>query len=295
MATNVTHEYLKAEAEFHEAETTKEKIKALRKMLATAPTHKAAQKLRAEIKKKISKLKDISEKEKKSGKGKSLTISKEGAAQVVFVGVPNSGKSTLLSKLSGKDVKISEYEFTTKSPEMRMIPFENVWIQGIEIPAVYGGFHDTKQGRQMLSLVRNSDFVVLVIRSKKERVLIEKELKEAGIQLKAKEKYREGLTDHLPSMVITWKNFADKNLAERIWKAQKKIRVQTKTAGKIAKKPIVLRAGSTVEDAAEKIHKDFIQKFRYAKITGPSSKFEGQQVGLEHKLKDKDIIEVFTK
>ena len=46
---------------------------------------------------------------------------------------------------------------------------------------------------------------------------------------------------------------------------------------------------------ARMIHQDFVRKFRYAKIEGPSAKFKGQQVGLEHKCKDGDIVEVFVK
>ncbi len=295
MPTNVTHEYLTAEAEFHEAQTTSDKIKALRKMLATAPTHKGAEKMRGQIKKQISKYRDIAEKEKKTGKGKSYAISKEGAAQIVIIGLPNSGKSTLLSKLSGKDVKVAEYEFTTKEPEMRMIPFENVWIQAIELPAIYPRYHESKQGRQMLSLLRNSDFVLVVLKKLKDLKMIESELKSAGIELKAKRKYREDLTEHMPSMNIGWKDFDSKGLLLKIWKSQNKIRVQTKTAGKVAKKPIVLKKGATVGEAAKHIHKDFVKNFRHAKIWGPSAKFNGQQVGLEHVLKDKDVVEIFTK
>ena len=47
--------------------------------------------------------------------------------------------------------------------------------------------------------------------------------------------------------------------------------------------------------AERMIHQDFVRKFRYAKLEGPSAKFKGQQVGLEHKCKDGDIIEVFVK
>ncbi len=298
MTTNVTHKYLDAESEFHKAETTSDKLKALKKMLATAPTHKGAQKMRSQIKKQIAKYRELAKKEKKSGKGKSYSISKEGAAQITIIGPPNSGKSTLLSKLSGKKVPIAEYEFTTKEPEMRMIPFENVWIQAIELPAIYPGYHDSKQGRQMLSLLRNSDFVLVVLenrKNKKDNKLIRTELKAVGIELGAKRKYRDGFSEHIPSITIGRKEFDRKHLVLDIWKRQHKIRIQTKADGKIAKKPIVLKEGETVEIVAKHIHKDFVKNFRFAKIWGPSAKFAGQQVGLEHKLKDKDIVEIFTK
>ena len=81
----------------------------------------------------------------------------------------------------------------------------------------------------------------------------------------------------------------------KIWKLLDKIRVQTKTSKKIAKKPIVLESGSRVEDVARAIHQDFVKNFRYARLWGPSAKFDSQQVGLEHVCKDGDIVEIFTK
>jgi len=308
MPINAHPAYFKAEAEYHQAETNSQKIKALKKMLATAPTHKGAQKLRGQIKKQIRNIKYRQEIEKKVGKGKSYSISKEGAAQIVIIGVPNSGKSTLLSKLSGKKVKIADYEFTTKKPEMRMIPFENqanggslgIWIQAIELPAINKGYHNSKHGRQMLGLLRNSDFVLVVTKNKKAKDinLIKSELEAVNIKLGAKQKYREDLTEHIPSITIDWNDFDRDDLVYEIWKLQHKIRVQTKTGGKVSPKPIVLKENSTVKDVAKTVHKDFIKNFRYAKIWGPSAKFKGEKgqiVGLNHVLADGDIVEVFTK
>ena len=90
----------------------------------------------------------------------------------------------------------------------------------------------------------------------------------------------------------TAKDFAD--LKANIWRKLGKIRVQTKTHSAVAEKPLVLKIGATVRSLAETVHKDFIRKFRYAKIWGPSARFAGQQVGLEHRLQDGDIVELFT-
>ena len=123
---------------------------------------------------------------------------------------------------------------------------------------------------------------------------IQAELKKANILLrKTKEMIR--FEQHMPHMVITWKDFNKKNLVRELWKAQHKIRVQTRAGHKIAPKPIVLQEGATVETVAKTIHKDMIRKFRFAKVRGPSAAFKDQQVGLEHVLKDTDIVEVFMK
>ena len=85
--------------------------------------------MQAQIKKQIAKLQSQLTIEKTKGKSSySSSIKKEGAATIAIVGKTNTGKSFLLSKLSGKKVKVSEYEFTTMNPEVRMIPYENVII-----------------------------------------------------------------------------------------------------------------------------------------------------------------------
>ena len=77
-----------------------------------------------------------------------------------------------------------------------------------------------------------------------------------------------------------------------IWKVLDLIRVYCKEPGKKPeKKALVLEKGSTVEDAAEKVHKDFVKYFKFARVWG-SSKFPGEKVGIEYKLKDKDIVEI---
>lgn len=61
------------------------------------------------------------------------------------------------------------------------------------------------------------------------------------------------------------------------------------------KKPLVLEQGDNVQRVCEKIHKDFLTKFRYAKVKGKSAKFEWQRVGLDHIVEDKDIVEIYVK
>ena len=70
------------------------------------------------------------------------------------------------------------------------------------------------------------------------------------------------------------------------------IRVYTKEPGKKPmKRPLVLKYGSTVEDAAKNLHKDFVKFFRFVRIWGKSAKYSGEQFGLEHILEDEDVLE----
>ncbi len=80
---------------------------------------------------------------------------------------------------------------------------------------------------------------------------------------------------------------------ESIYRSLDIIRVYTKTPGeKVAYPPITMKPHSTVYDAAGRIHKQFQKKFKYAKIWGPSAKYDGQKVGSEHVLQDGDTVEV---
>ncbi|MGH8677287.1 MAG: TGS domain-containing protein [Burkholderiales bacterium] len=73
------------------------------------------------------------------------------------------------------------------------------------------------------------------------------------------------------------------------------VRVYTKAPGKPPEKdrPFTLRAGQTVEDVARQVHKDVARTLRYARLWGKSG-FDGQQVGREHRLEDRDIVELHT-
>jgi len=59
--------------------------------------------------------------------------------------------------------------------------------------------------------------------------------------------------------------------------------------------PLIIKNTSTVRDVCAKLHRDFIRKFRYARVKGPSGKFDWQRVGLDHLLKDGDILSIILR
>ena len=61
------------------------------------------------------------------------------------------------------------------------------------------------------------------------------------------------------------------------------------------KKPLVVKKGDSIERVCEKIHKDLLIKFKFAKVKGKSAKFDWQRVGLDHKVDDGDIIEIYAR
>ena len=59
--------------------------------------------------------------------------------------------------------------------------------------------------------------------------------------------------------------------------------------------PLIVKDTSTVRDVCAKLHRDFLRKFRYARVKGPSAKFDWQRVGLDHRLKDEDLLTVILR
>ena len=72
------------------------------------------------------------------------------------------------------------------------------------------------------------------------------------------------------------------------------IRVYMKEKGEEPDKdePLILEQGTTIEEALDELPGDMLDRFKKAKVTGPSSKFPNQKVGLEHELMDEDILEL---
>lgn len=83
-------------------------------------------------------------------------------------------------------------------------------------------------------------------------------------------------------------------LKEMIFEELDLIRIYLKEPGKDADMdvPLIIHRGYKVEDVCNKLHKDFVSKFKFCRIWGKSSKFPGQKLMLEHKLEDKDVLEI---
>lgn len=281
MPINAGFEYQRLEKEYAVTKTIQEKILILQKMLQVGPKHKSAEKLREDIKKKISKYKELLQKEKEQSKkrGRGLSIKKEGAAQVVLIGITNSGKSTLLSRITNAKPYIADYEFTTKKPEIGTMDYNGILIQLIEIPAITKEFIEKEEGPAYLGIIRQADLTIIVARTKEDESLVKEELEKADIEFKG--------------IVL---NSKDENAKEKIWKRLGLIYVYTKMPGKEKDyPPVSLQKNSTVKNLAYKVHKDFIKKFDFARVWGKSAKFSAMRVGLNHMLEEGDIVEFHLK
>jgi len=97
-----------------------------------------------------------------------------------------------------------------------------------------------------------------------------------------------------PLLISSSEHLGIEELKKAIFNKLRFIRVYLKEIGKKPDydEPMIMQDDSTVRDVCQKIHRDFINKFKFAKIWGPSSKFPGQQFMLDHKLADEDVLEL---
>ncbi|MBU2522748.1 MAG: 50S ribosome-binding GTPase [Nanoarchaeota archaeon] len=299
MPINADFFYQKAEEDFLNAKTTEDKIEKLQKMISASPKHKGSENLRAELNKRLVKLKRESEKEKAKKKGKSVGVKKEGDAQVTLFGFPQSGKSTLLSKLTNAKPRISEIPYTTNQPEIGTLDLEGLKVQVVDLPARI-------DDKEVLGIARASDFIVVVVTSldqlitlnnffKKENMMTGKTFILNKIDSISQEELKK--FEKLPVIKVSSKTGQGLDiLKQKIFESIQLIRVYTKEPGKKpSERPMIVRKDSTIKKMAEKIRKDYSERFLKAKIWGNSAKFNGQIVGISHILKDKDIVELYLK
>ncbi|WP_458206412.1 OBG GTPase family GTP-binding protein [Haladaptatus sp. NG-SE-30] len=86
-------------------------------------------------------------------------------------------------------------------------------------------------------------------------------------------------------------------LKEKIWSELGLMRVYMDKPGRGVDydEPLVLREGSTITNACEKLGGDFEERFRFARVSGPSAKHDEQQVGTEHVLADEDVLRMILR
>lgn len=167
MPTNLPPDAKKKWAEVEATRYPRERILRMEEFLSLVPKHKGTNKLRGQIKKQIAVLrKEIEEKRrKKTGKGgPKFFIEKEGAAQIVLIGLTNVGKSSLLSTVTNAKVEVSATPYTTREPVPGILVYQDVQFQVLEAPALMEGSADGRAwGLQTLALARNADGLILMV------------------------------------------------------------------------------------------------------------------------------------
>jgi small GTP-binding protein len=327
MPTNLPADYFNAEERFRSATTTEDKIKYLEEMMGTIPKHKGTDHLRADLRKKLSKLKTAATSKKTSKKQVSAYhINKEGAGQIIIIGTTNVGKSSLVANQTNADPEVSAVPFTTWSAMPGMMMIDNIQVQLIDTPPISDEYIDP----EFLNLIRRVDLVLIMIDLHANPVqqfeFVLKKLQENRIAPKHLEGKIEveGFLLHVPTLVVVNKYDSEEfeehyqifqellgqeypmvpvsvqtghnmdTLKHTIFEKLGVIRVYSKAPGKDVDKtaPFVVDQGIELGDFAGKVHKDFQKNLKSAKIWGTSADFPGQMVSRDHVLEDEDVVEL---
>lgn len=331
MAVNLPPHYHDADARYKKAQTPEDKLAALKEMWVLLPKHKASEKVQAELKTKISELTDQIE-QAKSGPKKAapgtFKFPRQGAGQVVFLGPPNAGKSLLLTKLTKAAPAVAPYPFTTREPVPGMMDHEDVRVQLIDMPPVTADHYESFT----TDVTRAADAAVLFLDLSDDdgpsatQAVVER-LKVARRELvpPGSAPTDDPTTYTLPTLLVANKcddEAADIRLeiarealgstyplhvvsAERgdglavlraaLYGVLGVMRVYTKQPGKPADmtNPFTPPIGSTVADVAGRVHRDLEDAVKSARVWG-TAVHDGQTVGRDHVLHDKDVVELHT-
>ncbi|MGC9469604.1 MAG: TGS domain-containing protein [Anaerolineae bacterium] len=329
MPTNLPPDYFNVEEKFRTARSVEEKIGYLEEMMAIVPKHKGTDRLRADLRRRLSQLKSESQTQK-GGVSRQVSpyrIPREGAGQVVLVGLANVGKSALVDAFTNAEPEVAAHPFTTWSPTPGMMPIENIQVQLIDTPPLNPDFIKS----DMMDLIRRADLLLIVvdlqtfpIEQLEETVAILEDQRIVPACLRDRYSDRFDLT-FVPTLVVANKT-DDESLEEDFevlkelldeawslvpvsattghkvdqfkWKIYERldiIRIYAKPPGKEPDmgSPFVMRRGGTVEDFAAKVHQDFVKNLKSARIWGEGV-YDGQAVGRDHVLHDGDIVELRT-
>ena len=318
MPTNLPPEYFSAEERYKQASTNQEKIDRLEELIGTIPKHKGTDKLRADLRRRLSRLKETAEKGKKTGKHEStFHIEKEGSGRVILVGMPNVGKSSLVAALTHAKPTISEAPFSSWTPTPGMMEWEHVQIQLIDTPPLNRDHMESEQ----FDLIRSADLLLLLVDLQADAmqqledardILLEHQIpircQQNVDQISASQPYipvlvainkcddgsfAEDLQLFQELSQCDWPTVAMsgssgyqlEELQQNIFNDLNIIRVYSKPPGKPPdhNAPFVLKRGSTIEELAAKVHKDILYNLKSARVWG-TGVYDGQQVGRDHVL-----------
>ncbi|HXW13903.1 MAG TPA: GTPase [Terriglobia bacterium] len=324
MPANLTPIYLEAERRFKSAKTTEEKIAAIEEMMATIPRHKGTEKMQADLKRRLSKLRAEQARRPASRTGIIHRVEKEGAGQVVMAGPPNSGKSLLVRMLTHAQPEVADYPFTTRVPLPGMMPYEDVQVQLVDLPPVHPDFPES----WLYQIIRNADAALLVV-DLSDADLLEDLETTLGQLTRAKVQLVEGELPVVPGWIrkrtLLVANKIDASGAQEgleilrdlygerftltkvsaetgeglepfrrlVFELLDVIRIYTKAPGKKLERtaPYILKRGSRLIDLAAHVHHDFLAQLKYARLWR-QGRFEGQMVNRDYELEDKDVVEL---
>jgi ribosome-interacting GTPase 1 len=324
MPANLTPEYFKAEQWYRTATTNEEKILALERMLAVMPKHKGTDHLKADLRRKLSKLKEVATQKGHAKRIDIFYVPRTGSGQVAFLGTPNCGKSSIVAALTNAKVNVADYPYATDGPVPGMVEFEDIQIQLIDMPPITADYIAPGQ----VGTYRHCDLIAIVIdlsADTKEQLRICLDFLESrNLIIDAETQALDQQGNALGRKAFCICTKSDITAAGAFKKLVKSckypfefievsiqtgtgidklpsvifsqlgiIRIYAKPPGKPAdmNEPFTMSAGSTVMDLAVSIHRQLAEKLQSARIWGTGF-YDGQNVQLTHVLHDKDVVEL---
>jgi ribosome-interacting GTPase 1 len=326
MPTNLPPEYFEVEKRYKAAKTNEERIVLLEELISTIPKHKGTDKLRADLRRRLSKLRSSTQTQKGAGRRESVYhIDREGAGQVAIVGAANVGKSALVAALTNARPEVADYPFATRIPTPGMMLIDNVQVQLIDTPSLRSDYVEP----QVMELIRRADLILLLvdlqaypIEQLEESIALLEQYRIIPAHHEARYPDPSRLT-FVPLLVMANKNddeqtdgdyealcellegewpimplsvLTGRHVDEMKWTVFRELnimRVYSKPPGKEPDytSPFVMQRGSTVEEFAGEIHQDFYRNMKSARVWG-SAVHDGQMVGRDHVLDDGDVVEL---
>jgi ribosome-interacting GTPase 1 len=327
VAANLSPEYKSAQEAYRRAREPKERLECLREMLRTIPKHKGTEHIQGDLKTRIKELtEEIADHRKGGGRAApSVVVRPEGAAQIALLGPPNTGKSSLHTRLTGSHAVVGPYPFATKLPLPGMLSYEDVHLQLVDLPPVAADYLEPWMGNALEA----ADGAVLVVdlaepSCVEEALSVGRRLEEKRVSLGPPMEHEDPFRVHLTTVLLA--NKADRledpgeeletfvkltgfpfpalavsattgdglpRVGALLFDMLRIVRVYTKVPGHPAEKdrPFTLRGSSTVRDVAQLVHRGRAPELKFARLWG-SGEFEGQQVSADHPVRDRDVVEL---
>lgn len=327
MPANLTPQYHKAEAAYRQAETPQEELECLQVMLREIPKHKGTDRLQADLKSKIAKVKADTQKQSAAVKSTATKIPKQGAGRILLIGAPNAGKSQLLAALTRAQPEIAPYPFTTQAPMPGMMLYEDCPFQLIDLPPITADFFSPT----ILGLVRGADLVFLVIdlssddlveetaavlaqfsggktRLGRETRLDDEDIgvsytqtlvvlnkidaPDAQQRLALLDEFLELPLDRLEVSATEGSGLAQ--LRREAFERLQIVRVYTKHPKEKEpdrSKPFTIRRGDTLVEVAENVHRDMAANLKGARVWG-AAVHDGTTVKPDYQPQDGDVVEL---
>ena len=187
--------------------------------------------------------------------------------------------------------------------------YNDVSIQLLLAPHIYSGITD--DNRELFSLLRATDGLLIVANDDRDFQMSVAELNKAGIYPYKRQKGQCTITvggiAYIPSIAVYEKEAPKTDLCVLSVNDVDKIRsgiyeclgitriylTRTNKDG-FTRPPLIFMDELTVEDVLDEL-RIFKTGFKYAKVWGPSTKFDGGVVGLKRELHDGDIVRIYLK